>query len=64
MFKAGTRISPHMQAVAQNLSESDIRTLAVFFSKQHPPLAPTSVPPTVLVTAGKQLAETGVGTSV
>ena len=55
----------HAQSeVAQNLSESDIRTLAVFFSKQHPPLAPTSVPPTALVTAGKQLAETGVGTSV
>ncbi|CAB3805686.1 c-type cytochrome [Pararobbsia alpina] len=64
MFKAGTRISPQMQAVAQNLSESDIRTLAVFFSKQHPPLAPTSVPPTALVTAGKQLAETGAGISV
>jgi cytochrome c553 len=64
MFKAGVRTCPQMQAAAQNLSESDIRTLAVFFSKHHPPLAPTSVPPTALVRAGKQLAETGVGTSV
>jgi cytochrome c553 len=64
MFKAGTRSSPPMQAVAQNLSGSDMRALADFFSKQHPPLATTSIPPTPLMTAGKQLAETGTGTSV
>jgi cytochrome c553 len=65
MFKAGTRISPPMQAVAQSLSESDMRSLADFFSKQHPPLAKASTsPPSALVMAGRQLAETGAGASV
>jgi cytochrome c553 len=65
MFKAGTRASAPMQAVAQNLSDSDMHALAVFFSKQHPPLVEASQPPSPeLVMAGKQLAETGAGTSV
>ncbi|MFL9896638.1 c-type cytochrome [Paraburkholderia fungorum] len=65
MFKAGTRVSPQMQAVAQNLSDSDMRALAVFFSNQHPPLVKASQPPAPeLVAAGKQLAEMGAGTSV
>ncbi|MFL9906276.1 c-type cytochrome [Paraburkholderia sp. RL17-337-BIB-A] len=65
MFKAGTRVSPQMQAVAQNLSDSDMRALAVFFSNQHPPLVKASQPPAPeLVAAGKQLAEVGAGTSV
>ncbi|WP_175150770.1 c-type cytochrome [Paraburkholderia ultramafica] len=65
MFKAGTRASAPMQAVAQNLSDSDMHALAAFFSNQHPPLVKASQPPSPeLVMAGKQLAETGVGTSV
>ncbi|MEW9585908.1 cytochrome c [Paraburkholderia sp. DGU8] len=65
MFKAGTRVSPQMQAVAQNLSDSDMRALAVFFSNQRPPLLRASQRPAPeLVAAGKQLAETGTGTSV
>ncbi|WP_408321104.1 c-type cytochrome [Paraburkholderia sp. RL17-347-BIC-D] len=65
MFKAGTRVSPQMQAVAQNLSDSDMRALAVFFSNQHPPLVKAPQPPAPeLVAAGKQLAEMGAGTSV
>lgn len=65
MFKAGTRVSPPMQAVTQNLSDSDMRALAVFFSNQHPPLVKASQPPAPeLVAAGKQLAEMGAGTSV
>jgi len=39
MFKAGTRASATMQAVARGLSDGDIRELSVFFSQQHPPLA-------------------------
>jgi cytochrome c553 len=54
-----------MQAVAQNLSDSDMHALAAFFSNQHPPLVKASQPPSPeLVMAGKQLAETGAGTSV
>jgi cytochrome c553 len=64
MFKAGTRISPPMQQVAQGLSDSDMRALADYFSTQHPPLATTKVPPKSLMAAGKQLAETGAGTRV
>lgn len=63
MFKAGTRSSPPMQQVAQGLSDNDMRALAEFFSKQHPPLATTSVPPKPLMTAAKQWVETGAGTS-
>jgi cytochrome c553 len=65
MFKAGTRASAPMQAVAQTLSNSDMHALAVFFSNQHPPLVQASPPPLpTLVMAGKQLAETGAGRSV
>jgi len=65
MFKAGTRISVPMQAVAQNLSDSDMHALAVYFSEQHPPIAKASTPPSqALVMAGKQLAEMGAGSSV
>jgi len=35
MFKAGTRASATMQAVARGLSDGDIRELSVFFSQQH-----------------------------
>jgi cytochrome c553 len=65
MFKARTRASDVMQGVAQNLSDSDIQSLALYFSKQHPPLASGApVPDPKLVTAGKQLAEMGAGTEV
>jgi cytochrome c553 len=65
MFKAGTRASGVMQTVAHDLSDSDIRELALFFSRQNPPLAegaPTS--PQSVVTAGKRLAEMGAGSNV
>jgi cytochrome c553 len=65
MFKAGTRASAPMQAVAQNLSDSDMRTLAVFFSNQHPSIVKVSPPPShALVMAGQQLAQMGAGASV
>jgi cytochrome c553 len=65
MFKAGTRVSPQMQAVAQSLSDSDMQALAAFFSNQHPPLVKASQPPAPeLVLAGKQLADMGGGTSI
>jgi len=65
MFKAGTRASAVMQTVAKDLSDSDIRELALYFSKQNPPLAEGVPPPAQsLVTAGKQLAEMGAGSSV
>jgi cytochrome c553 len=65
MFKAGTRASDAMQAVARNLSDSDIHKLAMFFSQQNPPLAAGAAPPSQsLVMAGKQLAETGAAPDV
>src|ERR1700692_4297463 len=39
MFKDRTRASDTMQGIAQNLSDSDIHALALYFSKQHPPRA-------------------------
>jgi cytochrome c553 len=65
MFKAGTRASDTMQAVARNLSDSDIHELAMFFSQQNPPLAAGAAPSSQsLVIAGKQLAEMGAGPDV
>jgi cytochrome c553 len=65
MFKACTRASAVMQTVAHNLSDSEIHELAKFFSEQNPSL-PEGAPPTPqsLLTAGKQLAETGAGSGV
>jgi cytochrome c553 len=60
MFKAGTRASPTMQAIAQGLSDTQMAQLADYFSKQTPPILPASEPPQ-LVLAGKQLAEMGAG---
>jgi cytochrome c553 len=65
MFKAGTRSSDVMQAVAHDLSDSQISELATFFSKQNPPLAQgAQLPSQSQVIAGKQLAETGAGSDV
>jgi cytochrome c553 len=65
MFKAGTRSSAVMQAVAHDLSDGDIRELAEFFSEQHPPLAAGAEPPSqALVNAGKQLAQMGAGAEI
>ena len=65
MFKAGTRASDAMQAVARNLSDSDIQQLAMFFAQQNPPFAVGAAPPSQsLVIAGKRLAETGAGPDV
>jgi cytochrome c553 len=65
MFKAGTRASVTMQAVARGLSDGDIRELSVFFSQQHPPLATGAQPPSEkLVMAGRQLAEMGAGADI
>lgn len=65
MFKAGTRAGKNMQAVAHNLSDSEIHELAIYFSAQHPPRIHSMQPPAAnLVTAGQQLAETGAGPDV
>jgi len=65
MFKAGTRESAVMQTVARNLSDSEIREFATYFSKLDPPLAKAATPPSqTLVIAGKQLAEMGAGSGV
>jgi cytochrome c553 len=65
MFKAGTRKNAVMQAVAHDLSDSDMRELALYFSKQRPPLARApQAPSPSLVMAGKQLAEMGAGADV
>jgi cytochrome c553 len=53
-----------LQTVALNLSYCYIRELAMFFSKQNPPLAEGAPPPQSLVIAGKQLAEMGAGSGV
>ena len=63
MFKDGTRASPVMQAVAHNLSDSDIHDLAQYFSTQKPPLAHVAEPPQAAqVEAGRQLTQMGGGT--
>jgi cytochrome c553 len=65
MFKEGTRASATMQAVAQNLSDSDMRQLAEYFSAQRPPLAPTEQPPIpAQVQAGQQLSQAGDGANL
>ncbi|MES2106825.1 MAG: c-type cytochrome [Pseudomonadota bacterium] len=65
MFKEGSRKSTIMQAVAQNLSDSEIHELATFFSDQHPPRAQGAHAPSAgLVIAGRQLTETGAGPDV
>lgn len=65
MFKAGTRASDVMQPIARNLSDSEIHELAIYFSEQHPPrIHSMQTPAANLVTAGKQLAETGAGPDV
>ena len=62
MFKAGTRAGDTMQAVARDLSDSDMRALADYFSKLQPPRpVGAPVPAPGLVAAGKQLAEAGAG---
>jgi cytochrome c553 len=58
MFKAGTRASAIMQPIARNLSDTEIRPLADYFSKQRTPRLATSTA-TELVLAGQQLAENG-----
>jgi cytochrome c553 len=65
MFKAGTRASAVMQSVAHDLSDSEISSLAVFFSTQNPPRARGEhPPPPALVMGGKQLAELGAAPDV
>jgi cytochrome c553 len=61
MFKAGTRVGPVMQSIAQRLSDAQVSEVANYFSKQTTTLAegqyPASPP---LLQVGKQLAEAGV----
>lgn len=65
MFKAGTRASIVMQAVAQNLSDRQMHDLAAYFSTQHPPPVKSEPAPSgQLVAAGKHLAESGAGGAV
>jgi cytochrome c553 len=60
LFKTGARAGAMMQPIAQNLSDSEIRRLADYFSNQHPALADSGVSASPqLVIAGKQLAEMG-----
>jgi cytochrome c553 len=65
MFKAGTRVNPVMQPIAQNLSDSDMRQLADYFAAQQPPLAPAmEAPKPAEVRDGAHLAQFGDGTNV
>ena len=60
MFKAGTRASAIMQPIARNLSDTDMRALADYFSTQHAPLVDAAAAKSPqLVLAGKQLAVAG-----
>jgi cytochrome c553 len=60
MFKAGTRAGAIMQPIARNLSDTEIRRLADYFSTQNAPLAGAAASASPqLVLAGKQLAEMG-----
>ncbi len=54
-----------MQSVARDLADSEIRSLAVFFSAQHPPrVEGAHRPPPAMVIAGKRLAELGAAPDV
>ena len=60
MFKAGTRSSPIMQPIAQGLSDTRMREVADYFSKQDAPnLEAGATRSPLLVVAGKRLAEVG-----
>jgi cytochrome c553 len=61
MFKAGTRVGPIMQPIAQRLSDAQMSELANYFSKQTAtsPEGKSSAPQPLLQ-AGKLLAEAGV----
>jgi cytochrome c553 len=60
LFKTGARAGATMQPIAQNLSDSEIRRLADYFSNQHAALADSGASASPqLVIAGKQLAEMG-----
>ncbi len=60
MFKAGTRASPIMQPIARNLSDTQIRQLADYFSSQRAPRLATAISTaTGSVLVGRQLAEKG-----
>jgi cytochrome c553 len=60
LFKTGARAGAIMQPIAQNLSDTEIRRLADYFSNQHAPLADAGASASPqLVIAGKQLAEVG-----
>ena len=60
MFKAATRASPIMQPIARDLSDTQIRQLADYFSSQRAPRLATAVSTaTGSVLAGQQLAEKG-----
>ena len=61
LFKAGTRVGPIMQPIAQRLSDAQMSELANYFSKQTATLAEgQSAASPELLQAGKQLAEVGV----
>jgi cytochrome c553 len=65
MFRARSRAGAAMQAVAQSLSDAEMRDVATYFASQNPPLLKgQSVPPRQLVAAGKQMAERGAGDNV
>lgn len=60
MFKAGTRASPIMQPIARDLSDTQIRQLADYFSSRRAPRLATAILATTgAVLAGQQLAENG-----
>lgn len=59
MFKAGTRTSPEMQAVAQGLSDDDMVLLARYFAAQRPPRLADAPADGALAAAGRVLAERG-----
>ncbi|GGC57842.1 cytochrome c [Undibacterium terreum] len=61
MFKSGTRASPIMQTVAQQLTEQDIQNLSIYFSQQRPTRLPRPVAEGTLIEAGRVLAESGAG---
>ena len=67
MFKAGTRASPAMQAVAQTLSDDEMLLLGRFFAAQRPPPADVPAPApadAALAAAGRALAEQGAGAAI
>ena len=57
-YRVGTRASAVMAPIAKALTDSEIESVAEYYSRQHPPVPETTAPPQLLAT-GRYLAVKG-----